>query len=379
MAADTEEGGTTPSGESLGVSGVVHVEEFEPEQVRPWRFHNRAASGLDDASLEALSESIRRDGQQQHGLARRLPAGDTHLVEAIFGVRRLEACRRAGLTWRAEVQEESFSDARCAALMHSENEWTENVSALENAIQWKYMLDAGVFENQVSLASAIGFHPGTVSRAVRAASVLFGDEWIDRLVRPVMHDFSVRAANRLTEALLDADQGRARQEARAGPYAGNGAGQRAPQSPARPAHAATRDRLRAPRQIRHPRRRGGQDRTRRRRRLDRRGASARAVSRGHGGACRAGRGGAGDGDGPRERSPAGSPAGVHAQPPTTPRNANQAWLEGCVWAAAHASGLDWERWRCAGVAEALRSQRGGWERAVVHAVGGKRSDPSGPA
>ena len=74
------------------------------------------------------------------GLARRLPVGDTHAVEAIFGVRRLEACRRAGVPWRAEVRDGSFSDEQCASLMHSENEWTRDVSPLENASQWKAML-----------------------------------------------------------------------------------------------------------------------------------------------------------------------------------------------------------------------------------------------
>ena len=63
--------------------------------------------------------------------------------------------------------------------------------------------------------------------------------------------------------------------------------------------------------------------------------------------------------------------------PEEAQDANQAWLEGCVWATARASGLSWDRWRCMGVAESLRNQRGGWERAVVDAVGGKDADPAG--
>ena len=200
------------------VSGVTQttlsVEAFDPDQVRPWRYHNRAESGMDDISLDALADSIRRDGQQQLGLARRLPPGDDHLVEAIFGVRRLAACRRAGVPWRAEVRDASLSDADCAALMHSENEWTEGISPLENAVQWKSMLDAGVFRNQSALAGALGCHRGTVSRAIRTASHLFGEAWIDRLVRPVMHEFSVRSADRLAQALVDPDA-RARAKVRA--------------------------------------------------------------------------------------------------------------------------------------------------------------------
>ena len=51
-----------------------------------------------------------------------------------------------------EVREESFSDAQCATVMHSENEWTEGVSELENAVQRKAMLNAGVFRNRSALA-----------------------------------------------------------------------------------------------------------------------------------------------------------------------------------------------------------------------------------
>ena len=192
------------------------IEAFDPAQVRPWRYHNRSDSGMDNAALDDLANSIRRDGQQQPGLARRLPPGETHLVEAIFGVRRLEACRRAETVWLAEVCEASLSDARCAALMHSENEWTEGVSPLENAVQWKAMIDAGVFENQAALAAALGCHRGTVSRAVRAATVLLGKRWIERLVRPVMHDFTGRSADRLAEALADGESAAlARDRARA--------------------------------------------------------------------------------------------------------------------------------------------------------------------
>ena len=151
-----------PLDRSGGTTEVVHVEGFDPSDVCPWRFHNRTGSGMDDASLDALAASIRRDGQQQLGLARRLPEGAGHKVEAIFGVRRLEACRRAGVPWRAEVREASFSDTQCATLMHGENEWTAGVSPLENAIQWKAMLEAGVFASQSALAEELGCHRGTV-------------------------------------------------------------------------------------------------------------------------------------------------------------------------------------------------------------------------
>ena len=353
-----------------------HIEAFDPAQVRPWRYHNRTGSGMDDASLDDLANSIRRDGQQQPGLARRLPSGDTHLVEVIFGVRRLEACRRANTLWRAEIREASLSDAQCAALMHSENEWTEGVSPLENAAQWKAMIDAGVFQNQSALAAALGCHRGTVSRAVRAATVLFDERWIERLVRPVMHEFTGRSADRLAEALADGERAKFARDRARGSVPGTLS-----------AHQIY-DVLFGERET---------DRETlfvRRGRSDGRSVVGAKIER--------------DAVGgwsvqfrPHEQSPAEmaelaerveallavetAPAGgvrlgrrlTALLSPDEAKDAERSWLEGCIWAAAQASGLEWDRWRCMAVAEDLRAQRGGWERAVVRAIGGSESDPAG--
>ena len=361
-----------------GTRQMVEVEAFDPSDVRPWRFHNRVRSGLDEPSLAALAASIRRDGQQQLGLARRLPPGDTHAVEVIFGVRRLEACRRADVPWRAEVRDASFSDAQCAALMHGENEWTTGVSALENAAQWKAMLDEGVFENQSALATAFGCHRGTVSRAVKTVTVVLGEAWLEPLVRPVMHEFTGRLADRLADGCVEENRGpRARGRARL----------------LRPGELSARalcERLLADEDetgretvfVRRKGRAGG-------------GVVAAKIER--------------DTEGgwsvrvrPHEQSPAelaelaeqvesvlasvtSDAAGVRLGrrlvallTADDAKASERSWLEGCVWASARASGLDWDRFRCAVVTEALRTQTGGWERAVVRAVGGVDASPAGP-
>ena len=359
--------GAVPQTKRQRTTEAVHVETFDPSEVRPWRYHNRVESGMDDASLDDLANSIRRDGQQQLGLARRLPHGDTHLVEAIYGIRRLEACRRAETRWRAEVREQSLSDAQCAALMHGENEWTEGVSPLENALQWKAMLDAGVFHSQYALAAALGCHRGTVSRAVRAATVLFGERWIERLVRPVMHQFTGRSFARLAEAVSD--------ETRA-PLARERA--RAIVTGALSAHQLYDSLF------------GVQESTRETV-FERRGKSggtgfvaARIERDATGGWQVRVR--------PHEQSAAEMAElaeqveallAAETEPasgvrlgrrlaallsPEIAKSADRSWLEGCVWAAAQSSGVDWDRWRCMAVAEALRTQQGGWERAVVRAI-----------
>ena len=360
-----------PHDRSGGATEVVHVEAFEPSDVRPWRFHNRAGSGMDDESLDALAASIRRDGQQQLGLARRLPPGDAHKVEVIFGVRRLEACRRAGVPWRAEVREGEFSDSQCAALMHGENEWTEGVSYLENALQWRAMLDAEVFATQSALADELGCHRARVSRALKTGSVLFGECWIERLVRPVMHEFAGRAADRLAEACAD-EARRTKAIPRAerldlGDVTADGLYRRLFGEPDRPER-------RKPVFVRWKGRAGSGVVAAR---IDRDEAGNWSVNvRAH------------------EQSPvqqaelaeqveavlaaetkaaAGIRLGRRLAATLTPEEAkgsDRGWLEGCVWSAARASGLEWDRWQCAAAAEMLRTQRGGWEIAVVRAVGG---------
>ena len=370
--------GVSPGNVATGSVENVQVEGFDPAQVRPWRFHNRAGSGMDDAALADLSASIARDGQQQLGLARRLPPGDTHAVEAIFGVRRLEACRRAGELWRAEVKEADFSDAQCAALMHGENAWSEGVSPLENAIQWKAMIDAGVFDSQSALAVELGCHRNTVSRGVRTAAALFAEEWLARLVRPVMHQFTGRSAERLAHAYAD---GARRQAARRRAEA---------LEPGEVAADSLYDALFAERKPPVPwktvfvRRRGNAGGGVTMAKIERNDAGAWSVT------VR-----------PHEQSPAemaelaeqvtalvgretAAAAGVilgrrlsTLLSAEEARESDRSWLEGCLWAAARDAGLEWDRWQSAAAAEILRKQPDGWERAVVRAVGGRDGDPGG--
>ena len=372
----TSTAASAPETIDAGLTSLPRVEAFDPAQVRPWRFHNRAGSGMDEGSINQLADSIERNGQQQPGLARRLPDGDTHVVEAIYGVRRLAACRLAGLPWQAEVREATLSDAQCAALMHGENAFSEGVSPLENAVQWQAMLDQGVFRSQSALASDIGCHRGTVARAVRTARALFSEEWLARLVRPVMHQFSGRSADRLADTVSSglglAD---AKRRARA-------------LSPGHIPASSLYDALFG---------------------TPRPGTNAHTVYE-----RRRGKGGGGgavaarilkDPEGgwsvtvkPHEQSPADladlaeqvesllqaeTAAGTAVRfgrriaaslSPEEARKAHRSWLEGCVWAWANALGLDWDGMRCAVVAEILRTQRKGWEQAVVEASAGAESD-----
>ena len=371
-------GEATRKAATSGAVEVLRVEVFEPSDVRAWKFHNRTGSGMDDGSIGALAESIARDGQQQLGLARRLQPGDTHLVEAIFGVRRLEACRRAGVPWRAEVRDASFSDAQCAALMHGENEWTEGISPVENAVQWKAMLDAGVFSNQSALAAELGCHRGTVSRAVRTATALFAEEWLARLVRPVAHEFTGRSADRLADAYAEGMRSQAaRRRAKQLEPGEVGALDLYDTLFVAPGHRVRWETVFARRKGRA----GG-------------GVVVAKIQRNDAGAWSVS-------VRPHEQTAAevvelaeqveallaeqtSSASGVRlgrrlagALTADDAKEAQSGWLDGCVWAMAHGSGLDWGRMRCAVAADVLRKQPGGWQDAVARVVGGAEEDSAG--
>lgn len=359
---------------SRGTEELVHVEAFDPADVRPWKFHNRRGSGMDDESLNSLASSIVRDGQQQLALARRLPPGESHSVEAIFGVRRLDACRRAGVPWRAQVHEASFTDADCAALMHGENEWTEGVSPLENAEQWIALLKEGVFANQSALAAALGCHRGTVSRAVRTAKALLGEPWIERLVRPVMHEFTGRSADRLADACADPTRRNAAKRRARTLRPGVSAGSLYKRLFGDGAGLAQRETV----FLRRKGRAGG-------------GVVAAKIERdGEGGFTVSVRA--------HEQTPAEQAelaekvealvaaetagganvrlgrrlaASLTAQ---QAKDVHRSWLEGCIWSAARASGLEWDQWRCAVAADVLRTQQDGWELAMVRAIESGEAD-----
>ena len=357
----------------VATAHAARVEPLDPATVRPWHFHNRVGSGMDDLSIDELAESIARIGQQQPGLARRLPPGDAHAVEAIYGVRRLEACRRAGVTWLAEVRDESLSDAQCAALMHSENACTEGVSALENAVQWQAMLDEGVFASQSALAAEIGCHRGTVARAVRTSRALFAEDWLGRLVRPVMHELSQRAADRLADAYAN-EARRHEARRRAQRYSpGQVTAQALYDALFGRVHEQARARWRTVFVRRRGRGGGG-------------GAVAAKIQRNEAGSWSVN-------VQAHEQSPADlaelaeqvealvraeTAGGAHVRlgralagslTPDDAKGAERSWLEGCVWAWARTTGLDWDRMRCAVAAEILRTQPKGWQRAVVQVTG----------
>lgn len=84
----------------------------------------------DDEGFEALKNSIREGGQQVPILVRRSKAADGRF-EAIYGRRRLKACRELGIKVRANVQD--VDDATALLAKGLENAARRNLSFYEKA------------------------------------------------------------------------------------------------------------------------------------------------------------------------------------------------------------------------------------------------------
>lgn len=84
----------------------------------------------DDESLEGLKNSIREGGQQVPILVRRSKAAEGRF-EAIYGRRRLKACRELGIKVRANVQD--IDDATALLAKGLENAARRNLSFYEKA------------------------------------------------------------------------------------------------------------------------------------------------------------------------------------------------------------------------------------------------------
>jgi ParB family chromosome partitioning protein len=114
---------------------------LDPRLIHPGSLEDRLT--VDEAELEALVESIRTVGQKVPILVRphrALPGA----FEIVAGRRRLEACRRAGIPVRAEVQD--LDDRSLVIAQAIENIAREDLSYIERARLAVRMVDEAELE-----------------------------------------------------------------------------------------------------------------------------------------------------------------------------------------------------------------------------------------
>lgn len=119
--------------ESTAQGGDAGAQLLDAETVRLTAFDNRDPKSFDDKDREfhELKESIQaHQGNLIAGLVRPLekPEGKV-LYEVVYGNRRMMACRRLGLKFKAFIQ--SIPDDEAMLLQHVENAHRKNLSAIE--------------------------------------------------------------------------------------------------------------------------------------------------------------------------------------------------------------------------------------------------------
>lgn len=136
-----------PSAPALGAlqGSLAAIREIDPNLVDDWGPVDRLAeftdvnSDEDDDSFEALKKSITDGGQQVPILVRRSASDGRY--EAIYGRRRLKACRELGILVRANIQD--LDDATALLAKGLENAARRNLSFYEKARFAEAILEAG--------------------------------------------------------------------------------------------------------------------------------------------------------------------------------------------------------------------------------------------
>ena len=138
---------TKPSAPALGAlqGSLAAIREIDPNLVDDWGPVDRLAEFTavnpdeDDDSFEALKQSITDGGQQVPILVRRSASDGRY--EAIYGRRRLKACRELGIPVRANIQD--MDDATALLAKGLENAARRNLSFYEKARFAEAILEAG--------------------------------------------------------------------------------------------------------------------------------------------------------------------------------------------------------------------------------------------
>lgn len=132
--------------------------------VQPWAA--RDASEYTGESFEELKASIKADGgNSQYIDVRRIESPDGHLFELLAGSRRLQACKDLGIKVRTTIRECSDQDAD--RIHELENQARKNKSVYSQGLRYSQLLQSGRYDDQESLAQALGVAQPNISKAVR--------------------------------------------------------------------------------------------------------------------------------------------------------------------------------------------------------------------
>ncbi|MGB7184457.1 MAG: ParB/RepB/Spo0J family partition protein [Burkholderiaceae bacterium] len=145
--------------------GSLPVRELDPNEIRVTKYANRHESHFTSKEFAALRDDIMVSGGNTVPImVRPTHDGGPDKYEVIFGHRRLQACRDAGVKVLALIQD--ATDEEMFAMMVRENNEREDLSAYEEAISYKKALDEGLYKSQHAMSAAIGVSQGRISQVM---------------------------------------------------------------------------------------------------------------------------------------------------------------------------------------------------------------------
>ena len=157
----------------------VPLKRVDPARCKPWKYHNRDIAWLTKELCQDLMHSIKKYGQMDPALVRKIQDDPHYDHEIIYGVRRWYVCSQTP-NQKLLVRVIDEDDKTCMLLMHTENADSKDISEFERAFSFAQQMGSGVFKNQTEMANAVGLKQGTVSKMIKAASI-FEQDWIARL------------------------------------------------------------------------------------------------------------------------------------------------------------------------------------------------------
>lgn len=163
----------------------------------PWAYANRSKEELGD--LQALSESLKHEGQQEPILVR-LSKNKNYKYDVIFGRRRYEAAIIANIPLIAICK--TLTDQEAALAQKAENTNRESVSGYSEAIHYKILLDNHCFKSEAELSRKLNIPKATLSNLLSFTKI---PKSITEKI-PNIHNISIRMAVAIVTFINKSDQ-----------------------------------------------------------------------------------------------------------------------------------------------------------------------------
>jgi ParB family transcriptional regulator, chromosome partitioning protein len=146
------------------------TKKVSPDLISPSKYANRHPDSFEDQEFLDLLEEIKSSGGNIQPIkVRPIVGSDPQRYEVVFGHRRHEACKRAGVD--VLVMVESITDQALFEQMDRENRQRANLRPWEQGEMYRKALEDGLYKNMAQMAESLGQSKGNVSVALKIVSL----------------------------------------------------------------------------------------------------------------------------------------------------------------------------------------------------------------